>query len=83
MKKSYCTPLLFIVILATSTVWAAGGAPFAIKGSHQDSNGVTLQTAGGAMRIDACGDRVIHVVASPTPEIPSSQGPYRHATLPG
>ena len=33
------------------------------------------RTAAGTMRIEACGDRVIHVVASPTSEIPSPKVP--------
>ena len=74
MTKSYRIALLFI-IFATSTIGAANAAQFAIKGSHQDSNGVTLQTVGGAMRIEACGDRVIHIIASPTAEFPNSKVP--------
>ncbi len=73
MTKSYCIALLSL--LAASTMWAADAAQFAIKGSHQDSNGVTLQTVGGAMRIEACGDRIIHVVSSPTAEFPSPRVP--------
>src|SRR3954469_14716892 len=74
MTKSYRSVLLFI-ISASSTIWAANAAQFAIKGSHQDSNGVTLQTAGGAMRIEACGERVIHIIASPTGEFPHPKVP--------
>jgi alpha-D-xyloside xylohydrolase len=75
MTKSYRIALVFIIVLATSTIWAANAAQFAIKESHQDANGVTLQTAGGAMRIEACGDRVIHILASPTAEFPSPKVP--------
>jgi alpha-D-xyloside xylohydrolase len=73
MLKSYCVALL--LLLSTSTTWAANAAQFAIKGSHQDASGVTLQAAGGAMRIEACGDRVIHVVSSPTAEFPTPKVP--------
>ncbi|HKV78452.1 MAG TPA: TIM-barrel domain-containing protein [Candidatus Sulfotelmatobacter sp.] len=53
----------------------ANGTQFAISESHPDSNGITLRSAAGTMRIEACGDRVIHVVASPTAEIPSPKVP--------
>jgi len=73
MTKTYGIALL--LILTTSAVWAATDAQFAIKESHRDPNGVTFRTAAGAMRIEACGDRVIHVVASSSSEIPSSKVP--------
>jgi alpha-D-xyloside xylohydrolase len=60
-------------ILASSAVWAAHEPQFAVKESHKDSNGVTFTTPDGAMRIEVCGDRVIHVVASPSPEIPNAR----------
>ncbi|MGA8309123.1 MAG: TIM-barrel domain-containing protein, partial [Terriglobales bacterium] len=66
--------LLFFIVASTAS-WAANEPQFAIRASHPDSNGVTFQTAAGTMRIEACGDRVIHVVASPTSEIPSSKVP--------
>jgi len=70
--KTRGTVLLFI--LAISTAWAAQ-PQFAIKESHKDTNGVTLQTAAGTMRVEACGDRIIHVIASPTAEIPTPKVP--------
>ena len=64
------------LLFAIATVASAANEPqFAIKTSHPDSHGVTFQTAAGTMRIEACGDRVIHVVASPTSEIPSPKVP--------
>ena len=69
MNKRGITLLLFI--LASSMAWAVNGTQFAVKKSRKDPNGVTLQTAAGTMRIEACGDRVIHVIASPTAEIPT------------
>ena len=66
MNKTYRIILFSIILLvATAAAWASE-PQFAIKESHKDSNGVTLKTAAGTMRIEACGDRVIHVVASPT-----------------
>ena len=44
---------------------------------------MTLTTTTGIMRIEVCGDRVIHVVASPTSEIPKPQGSHRYATMQG
>lgn len=62
-------------IFASSALWAANEPQFAVKESHKDSNGVTFTTAAGAMRIEVCGDRVIHVVASPTSESPNAKVP--------
>jgi alpha-D-xyloside xylohydrolase len=67
--------IAFVLLLASSAAWAANEPQFAIKESHKDSNGVTFKTAAGTMRIEACGDRVIHVVASPTSELPSPKVP--------
>src|SRR4029077_17769185 len=58
-----------------TAAWAANEPRFAVRKSHRDKNGITLETAAGTMRIEACGDRVIHVVASPTSEIPSPKVP--------
>ena len=80
MNKTYRILPFFIVLVVlvllvpTAPAWA-GEAQFAIKDSHKDSNGVTLKTAAGSMRIEACGDRIIHVVASPTGEIPAPKVP--------
>ena len=62
-------------ILVSAAVWAANEPQFAVKESHKDSNGVTFTTTAGAMRIEVCGDRVVHVVASPTSEIPNPKVP--------
>src|SRR5579864_7226146 len=68
-----CFVLLFIIL--SSTAWAANQSRFAVKNFHRDSNGVTLTTTAGIMRIEVCGDRVIHVIASPTSEIPTPKVP--------
>jgi len=68
-----CLILLFIIV--SSAAWAANQAQFRVKQFHRDSGGVTFTTNAGTMRIEVCGDRVIHVVASPTAEIPSSKVP--------
>src|SRR5262249_25534138 len=67
MTRTFTIALFVIVTL--SAAWA-DQAPLAIKKPHEDANGVTLQTASGTLRIEACGDRVVHVVASPNGEIP-------------
>jgi alpha-D-xyloside xylohydrolase len=64
-----------LFVVAGSTAWAADGPQFAVKKYRRDANGITLRTASGAMRVEVCGDRVIHVVASPTSEIPSPEVP--------
>ena len=66
---------IFLLFVIATVASAANEPQFAIRASHPDSNGVTFQTAAGTMRIEACGDRVIHVVASPTSEIPSAKVP--------
>src|SRR5438552_17820724 len=73
MTKEYGIVLLFVA--ASTAVLAANESQFAIKESHRDANGVTFRTAAGTMRIEACGDRGIHVVASPTSEIPGPKVP--------
>ena len=66
---------VFFILAVISGGWASEGPQFAIKASRRDANGITFQTATGAMRIEACGDRVIHVVASRTSEIPLPKVP--------
>ena len=78
--------LTLFSLIAVSTASTASESQFAIRGSHTDSYGVTLQTVGGAMRIEACGDRVVHIVASrtsdiPTPNVPIVTQPCRAKTV--
>jgi len=74
MTKKNCILLLFIIIVCSS-VGLASESRFAISESHKDANGITFRTASGTMRIEFCGDRVIHVVASPTSDIPAPTVP--------
>jgi len=53
-------------------------APIAVRASSPDSsefertsNGVTLRSSRGALHVAVCSERAIHVVASPTREIPN------------
>src|SRR5439155_8160696 len=64
------TPLLF-----TSPEWSPAQPQFAAKQSQKDSNGVTLRTATGMMRVELCGDRVVHVVATTAAEMPTAKVP--------
>jgi alpha-D-xyloside xylohydrolase len=67
---------LILFLIATISELAVASEPqFAVKESQPDSNGVNLRTATGMMRIEVCGDRVVHVVASPTSEIPAPKVP--------
>jgi alpha-D-xyloside xylohydrolase len=66
---------LSLLLIATSLTWAESQNRFAIKDSQPDANGVTFQTTAGKMRIDVCGDSVVHVSASPTSEIPAPKVP--------
>src|SRR5437763_9779922 len=67
--------VLFVSLFVTSAVWSAAQPQFAVKQSQKDSNGVTLQTATGMMRVELCGDRVVHVVATPEAQIPTPKAP--------
>ena len=68
--------VIFVLLLtASSAAWAADESQFAIRQSNADSNGVTFRTANGTMRIEFCGERVVHVVASPNSQIPKVQVP--------
>src|SRR5438105_14733455 len=71
--------VLFVSLVVTSAVSSAAQPQFAVKQSQKDSNGVTLRTATGMMRVELCGDRVVHVVATPeaqihTPKVPIVTG---------
>ena len=65
----------FLFLVASSSAWAINEPQFAVKKSRRDSSGVTFQTPAGVMRVEVCGDRVIHVVASRTGEIPNPKVP--------
>jgi alpha-D-xyloside xylohydrolase len=67
--------IVLLLAVASSAARAANESQFAIKESHRDANGVTFRTAAGTMRIEVCGDRVVHAVASPTLEIPGPKVP--------
>jgi alpha-D-xyloside xylohydrolase len=61
--------LLGIVFIARAAL-PADSATF-----ERSSNGVTFHSSNGSMLIAVCSDRVIHVVVSPTKEIPESNVP--------
>jgi len=67
--------LLLFSLLTLLALLASGESQFALKQSHAEPNGVTFQTAAGSMRVELCGDRVVHVVASRTSELPSPKVP--------
>jgi alpha-D-xyloside xylohydrolase len=73
IAQRYLPVLPFLILISAAS--AASESQFAIKESHADSYGVTLQTVGGTLRIEMCDDRVAHVVASPTSEIPNPKVP--------
>ena len=64
-----------LLLVASSSAWAIDEPQFAVKESRRDSSGVTFRTVAGVMRVEVCGDRVIHVVASRTGEIPNPKVP--------
>jgi alpha-D-xyloside xylohydrolase len=67
--------LLLFFLFTLSVAWAASESPFAIQQSHADSNGLSFQTAAGTMRVEVCGDRVVHIVASHTSEVSNPKVP--------
>src|SRR4029453_13169293 len=67
--------IYLLLLVATSSAWAMDEPQFAVKESRRDSSGVTFRAAAGVMRVEVCGDRVIHVVASRTSEIPNPKVP--------
>ncbi|PYS68306.1 MAG: hypothetical protein DMF69_20610, partial [Acidobacteria bacterium] len=66
---------ILLLLVTTSSAWAMDEAQFAVKESRRDPSGVTFQTPAGVMRVEVCGDRVIHVVASRSSEIPNPKVP--------
>jgi alpha-D-xyloside xylohydrolase len=73
MPTKYRLVLFFLI--AASSVAGATEPQFAVHKFHRDANGISFRSAAGSMRIEVCGNRVIHVVASPTSEIPIAKIP--------
>ena len=73
MKRLWLLSHCLIFAFITSVVsFAEQDRSFPIASYVRDTQGVTLHSPSGAIRLDICSDRIIHVVASPTPEIPKS-----------
>jgi alpha-D-xyloside xylohydrolase len=68
--KSHKLVFFFGLILTAGPALAIDGAPFSTS-----ATGVTFRASGGDMLVAVCTDRVVHVVASPTKEIPESKVP--------
>lgn len=58
---------LVLAILGSTTSHCASGP---IQSFERNSAGATLYFKGEVLRIDVCSERIIHVMASPTPKIP-------------
>jgi alpha-D-xyloside xylohydrolase len=69
LKSNKLVALLGLISVAVP-VLAADGAPFS-----KSANGVTFRGSNGDVFVAVCSDRVVHVVASPTKEIPESNVP--------
>ncbi len=67
--------ICLLLLSATSSAWARDDSQFEVKETRRDSKGVTFQTPSGVMRLEVCGDRVIHVISSRTSSIPSAKVP--------
>ncbi len=60
---------LVLVLLSAAFAPCESGSIHSFK---RNNNGVTLYSTNGALRIEVCSDRIIHLVASPTREIPEA-----------
>ena len=58
-----------LAISGTTLSYCADGN---IRSFERNANGATLYADGGVLRIAVCSDRIVHVVASPTREIPAA-----------
>jgi len=69
--------VLVIALMPVGTMAAHAGLnrEFPIRSFVRDAHGVTFTSPGGALRIDVCSDRVIHVIVSPTQSIPENVVP--------
>ena len=63
--------VLALLLITSLAAWAENHSGFAITKSSADANGVTFQTRAGKMRIEVCGERIVHVIASSTADIPA------------
>ena len=71
-----CKRCIYLVLVSASvTAWSADEPQFSVKQVSGDSSGVTFRTSDGTMRIEFCGDDVVHVVASRTADIPAAKIP--------
>jgi alpha-D-xyloside xylohydrolase len=64
-----------LLIVISSVAMGATKPQCSVKNFTRDTNGLTVANASGTMRVEACGDRVIHVVASRTSEIQAQKVP--------
>jgi alpha-D-xyloside xylohydrolase len=67
--------IVILFLVANRAICGAADSQFEIKESHPDHSGITLRTAVGKMRIEFCGDQVVHVVASRSIDFPPSKVP--------
>ena len=75
MKSSVRFSCCFLLLVGSSAIWAQAQPQFAVKESRRDKTGITFRTTAGVIRLEVCGDNVIHVVASRTSEIPNPKVP--------
>jgi len=70
LKPPFNLPTLFLALFIAST--SARASSHDSSDIEQKTDGVTVHTNGGTLHVAVCSERVIHVVASPTNEIPKS-----------
>jgi hypothetical protein len=54
--------IVLLLTVASSAAGVANEPRFATKEARRDANGVTFRTAAETMRIEVCGEGIIHVV---------------------
>ena len=67
--------LLVLSVLISAHSFAEQNRSFPIESYVRDARGVTLRSPNGTIRVTVCSDRIIHVIASPTTEIPATKVP--------
>lgn len=67
MQKASCA-----IALALFGATFASCASINIQSFKRNANGVTFYSISGALRVEVCSERIVHVIASPTRVIPSA-----------
>jgi len=72
ISSGFMRVTLVATALVVSSTKSSFGASSKVQSFERNANGATFYSESGALRIAVCADRIVHVVASPTREIPSA-----------